>query len=280
MKIIETPRDAMQGVKEFIPTSKKIEYINALLTVGFDVLDFGSFVSPKAIPQLQDTAEVLASLDESPTKLLAIVANERGVEDALKHSRIDFLGYPFSISETFQWRNTKRSIEDSVKLLEWMQEQVKNVNTEMVVYLSMGFGNPYGDDWSVEIVEQWVQRLLDMGINTISLSDTVGVGTREQIEEIFQILTERHPEVEFGAHFHVIRKNAHKKIKAAYRGGCKRFDTSIHGFGGCPMATDDLIGNLATEDLIDFCDKHDIPISLNMEAFQKCQQIAKTIWNF
>lgn len=252
VKIIECPRDAMQGLKEFIPTDKKAAYINHLLKIGFHTIDFGSFVSPKAIPQMRDTAEVFAQLDLSNTKskLLAIVANQRGANDASEFEEIEYLGYPFSISETFQLRNTNATIEESVDRVKDIQELCLKKNKKLVIYISMGFGNPYGDQWNVEICQKWVDELADMGIKIMALSDTIGVANPDSIKYLFSNLIPPHPDVEFGAHFHSQPHNWKEKIEAAYNSGCNRFDAAIKGYGGCPMAKDDLTGNMPTENLV------------------------------
>ena len=249
VKIIECPRDAMQGIKDWIPTEQKVKYIQSLLRCGFDTIDFGSFVSPKAIPQMRDTAEVLSKLDLSTTKskLLAIIANLRGAEDAVSHSEINYLGYPFSISENFQMRNTHKTISESLVILQDILNLAEKNNKEVVAYLSMGFGNPYGDPWNVEIVGEWTERLAAMGVKILSLSDTVGSSTPEIISYLFTNLIAKYPHIEFGAHLHTIPNAWHEKIDAAYKAGCRRFDGAIQGFGGCPMAKDELTGNMPTE---------------------------------
>jgi hydroxymethylglutaryl-CoA lyase len=255
VKIIECPRDAMQGIKShFIPTEKKALYINSLLNVGFDTLDFGSFVSPKAIPQMRDTAEVLAMLDLSrtQTKLLAIVANTRGAMDASQLEEINYLGYPFSISENFQMRNTHKTIEESIETLDEILEIATKTHKEVVAYLSMGFGNPYGDPWNVEIVGKWTEKLAKMGVKILSLSDTIGSSTPEIIDYLFSHLISQYPAIEFGAHLHTTPDSWFEKVNAAYKAGCVRFDGAIMGFGGCPMAKDDLTGNMPTEKLLSY----------------------------
>ncbi|WP_339611622.1 hydroxymethylglutaryl-CoA lyase [uncultured Planktosalinus sp.] len=254
IKIIECPRDAMQGIKDFIPTERKIQYIQALLRCGFDTIDFGSFVSPRAIPQMVDTAEVLSRLDLSKTesKLLAIVANVRGAENAALHSDINYLGYPFSISENFQMRNTHKTIAESMLILKEILEIAKNTNKEVVAYLSMGFGNPCGDPWNVEIVGEWTEKLASMGVKILSLSDTVGTSTPEVINYLFSHLIPKYPQIEFGAHLHTTPNSWHEKVDAAYKAGCLRFDGAIQGFGGCPMAKDELTGNMPTEKLLSY----------------------------
>jgi hydroxymethylglutaryl-CoA lyase len=254
IKIIECPRDAMQGIKPFIPTERKVAYIQSLLRVGFDSIDFGSFVSPKAIPQMQDTAEVLARLDLSQTrsKLLAIIANTQGATLAAVHPEIQYLGFPFSISENFQMRNTHKTIAESLITLQEILEIAAKSNKEVVAYLSMGFGNPYGDPWSVEIVGEWTEKLAIMGVKILSLSDTVGSSTPDVISYLFSNLIPKYPEIEFGAHLHTTPDKWFEKIDAAYKAGCRRFDGAIQGFGGCPMATDDLTGNMPTEKLLSY----------------------------
>lgn len=255
IQIIECPRDAMQGLHPFIPTETKARYLQQLLACDFSTLDFGSFVSPKAIPQMRDTAEVLSQLDLSTTKtkLLAIVANRRGAEAALRHPEIDFLGYPFSVSETFQLRNTNATLAESCERVAQIQELIVKAGKEMVLYLSMGFGNPYGDPWNVEVVEQWVSQLSsELGIRIFQLSDTIGVGTPENISYLFGNLIPRYPSLEFGAHLHTTPSTWWPKIDAAARSGCVRFDGALGGYGGCPMARDELTGNMATENLIEY----------------------------
>ena len=254
IKIIECPRDAMQGIKDFIPTQKKVDYIQSLLRVGFDTIDFGSFVSPKAIPQMQDSAEVLAQLDLSQTqsKLLAIIANTQGAQIASTHKEIQYLGFPFSISENFQMRNTHKTIAESLITLQEILYIADASNKEVVTYISMGFGNPYGDPWNVEIVGEWTEKLAKMGVKILSLSDTVGSSTPEVITYLFSNLISKHPDIEFGAHLHTTPDKWHEKVHAAYKAGCVRFDGAIQGFGGCPMATDDLTGNMPTEKLLSY----------------------------
>ncbi|MFN8166688.1 MAG: hydroxymethylglutaryl-CoA lyase [Bacteroidia bacterium] len=252
--LTECPRDAMQGWPEFIPTEKKAEYLNSLLRTGFDVLDFGSFVSPKAIPQLRDTREVLSMLDLDgvQTKLLAIVANLRGAEDACAFDEITYLGFPFSVSEEFQKRNTNSTIAESMIRVQEIQDLCLRTNKKLVIYISMGFGNPYGEPWNAEIVIRQVRKLADMGIRVIALSDTIGVSNPENIRSLFTELIPAIPEVRFGAHLHSLPTTRIEKIKAAVESGCTSFDAAMRGIGGCPMANDDLVGNLATETLVDF----------------------------
>jgi hydroxymethylglutaryl-CoA lyase len=268
-KIIECPRDAMQGLHDFIPTEKKIKYINQLLKVGFDSIDFGSFVSPKAIPQLADTAEVLANLDLTQTrsKLLAIIANVRGAEQAVQYKEIQYLGFPFSISETFQQRNTHSSITQSLESVKIIQELCTKYNKELVIYISMGFGNPYGDVWNTDIAEKWVSEMDHMGIKTLSLSDTIGIANPETISYLFSNLIPRFQHIEFGAHLHTTPDTWKEKTEAAYTSGCKRYDGAIKGFGGCPMASDSLTGNMPTENLLSFFTEKNINLGLDQSAF-------------
>ncbi len=281
IKLIECPRDAMQGIKEFIPTELKVNYLNKLLQVGFDTLDFGSFVSPKAIPQMQDTAAVLEKLDLSSgsTRLLAIVANIRGAEEACKYEEIDYLGFPFSISETFQQRNTNTGIEESIILVQEIQNLCLRHNKQLVVYISMAFGNPYNDPWNSEIVITWANKLHTLGVRIMALSDTIGVANPENISYLFSKLIPSLKEVEFGAHFHSRKESAMEKIKAAYEHGCRRFDSAIHGFGGCPMAKDDLTGNIPTETLELFLDQHSIKHKLNKSALETAYTDSWLIFN-
>ncbi len=270
MKLIECPRDAMQGLHDFIPTEKKIDYINSLLKVGFDTIDFGSFVSPKVIPQLRDTAEVLSKLDLSTTqsKLLAIVANTRGGEIAAQYDEIKYLGFPFSISEVFQKRNTNKTIEQSLTTVDELYNICERNNKELVVYISMGFGNPYGEDWNVEIVEKWASKLADMGVKILSLSDTIGTSNPESINYLFTSLIPALPSVEFGAHLHTTPDTWREKVDAAYKSGCMRFDGAIKGLGGCPMANDDLVGNMPMEKLLSYSNEHKIDTGINMLHFE------------
>lgn len=280
IKLIECPRDAMQGIKEFIPTEIKAEYINSLLKVGFDTIDFGSFVSPKAIPQMRDTAEVLnlLKLDQSNSKLLAIVANERGAQDALCFEEIDYLGFPFSISEIFQMRNTHKTIEESVRILDKLIELCVKNNKELVTYLSMGFGNPYGDPWNVEIVGKWTERLSNMGVHIISLSDTIGSSTPEVIAYLFKGLISAYPNIEFGAHLHTNPSEWYEKVDAAYQAGCHRFDGAIRGFGGCPMAKDELTGNMPMEQVVGYFRGKGVDLGLNIKQFDSAYNEALKVF--
>lgn len=280
IKLIECPRDAMQGIHDFINTDTKAAYINLLLQVGFDTVDFGSFVSPKAIPQLRDTREVLAKLDLSATqsKLLAIVANLRGVEEAVVHEEISYLGFPFSISETFQQRNTNSNIAQSMDTVKQMLELCDKHSKTAVVYLSMGFGNPYGDEWNVEIVEKWADELIANGVQILSLSDTTGVSSPEKIRKILPSLVKRFENTEIGLHLHSTPNTRFEKIEAAYESGCRRFDSALKGFGGCPMATDDLTGNMATEDLIDFLESRNEVLNLNMGKWQEALMFSQKVF--
>ncbi len=281
VKIIECPRDAMQGLHNFIPTEIKADYINQLLKVGFDTIDFGSFVSPKAIPQMRDTADVLSRLNlgNTKTKLLAIVANTRGAEDASKFEEIDFLGYPFSISETFQLRNTNATIAESIVRVEEIQNLAVKNNKKTVIYISMGFGNPYGDIWNVEIAQYWVDKLADMGIKIIALSDTVGIASPESISYLFKHLIPPYPDVEFGAHLHAQPYNWMPKIKAAYESGCIRFDAAMRGYGGCPMAKDDLTGNMATENLLQFFEENQVESDIDKTQFKKAMKMVDSVFH-
>ncbi len=279
-KLVECPRDAMQGLHDFVPTELKSEYLNLLLQVGFNTLDFGSFVSPKAIPQMADTAAVLANLDLSntKTKLLAIVANLRGIEAAIKHKEINYLGFPFSISETFQQRNTNSSISQSLNTVEEMLSLCVKNNKEAVVYLSMGFGNPYGDEWNYEIVEQWADVLVSKGVGILSLADTVGVSTPEKIESILPKLISRFSGIEIGIHLHSTPAERFGKIAAAYHSGVKRIDSALKGFGGCPMAADDLTGNIATEDVMSFLNAQGESLNLNLDKWNEAMAISGRIF--
>ncbi|HLU87669.1 MAG TPA: hydroxymethylglutaryl-CoA lyase [Taishania sp.] len=269
VKLVECPRDAMQGIKEFIPTEVKAAYINAILKCNFDTVDFGSFVSPKAIPQMRDTADLLKQLDlNSPSKLLAIIANERGAEDAVQFDEVRFLGYPFSVSEEFQKRNTNSSIEESLHRVEAIKNLAVKNGKELVVYLSMGFGNPYGEEWNADLVINWCERLYkDFDIKIQALSDTIGCATVESTDYIFKSLIPALPHVEFGAHMHARRENAETMLKAAYEAGCRRFDGAIKGFGGCPMAKDDLTGNMPTEIMVNWFEKNNILLPIDKNAF-------------
>lgn len=280
VKIIECPRDAMQGIKShFISTNAKATYINSLLNVGFDTVDFGSFVSPKAIPQMRDTAAVLSKLDLSQTqsKLLAIIANIRGANDASQFEEINYLGYPFSISENFQMRNTHKTIHQSIKELEEILSIASKNNKEVVTYLSMGFGNPYGDPWNINIVGEWTEKLSDMGVNIISLSDTIGSSTPDVITYLFSNLISSYPKIEFGAHLHTTPNSWHEKVDAAFNAGCKRFDGAIKGYGGCPMAKDELTGNMPTEKLISYFTTQKVLTGIKPMSFESAyNQALKT----
>ncbi|REG88085.1 hydroxymethylglutaryl-CoA lyase [Winogradskyella sediminis] len=278
VKIIECPRDAMQGIKDFIPTEKKVQYIQSLLRVGFDTIDFGSFVSPKAIPQMVDTAEVLAQLDlsKTPSKLLAIIANTRGARDASVHKEINYLGFPFSISENFQMRNTHKTIAQSVNTLSEILEIADQNQKQVVVYISMGFGNPYGDPWSVDIVGEWTERLANMGVKILSLSDTIGSSDPENINYLFSNLIPNYSNIEFGAHLHTTPTTWFEKVEAAYNAGCRRFDGAIQGFGGCPMAKDDLTGNMPTEKMFSYFTQkkaHDLSAMSFESAYNEATKI-------
>ncbi|MGB0932906.1 MAG: hydroxymethylglutaryl-CoA lyase [Lishizhenia sp.] len=272
LQITECPRDAMQGLHDFIPTEMKINYINQLLKVGFDTIDFGSFVSPKAIPQMKDTAKVLRGLDLSVAKsrLLAIVANERGATDASFYDEIHFLGYPFSVSETFQKRNTNATIDQSLSRLEKIATICANSYKELVVYISMGFGNPYGDSWSPDVVAKWSERLnKELGITNLALSDTIGVSTPETITSLFTTLIPELPQVNFGAHLHSTPSTVEDKVAAAYASGCRKFDGALKGYGGCPMAKDDLTGNMPTEKMLEWFKTNNVETGLNLEELEQ-----------
>ena len=270
MKIIECPRDAMQGIQEYIPAKVKADYINSLLQVGFDTIDFGSFVSPKAIPQMRDTAEVLdnLNLDNTKTKLLAIVANERGANDACQFEQISYLGFPFSISETFQKRNINSTISESFRRLSAVREICFKNNKKLVTYFSMAFGNPYGDEWSTYIVAHWAEKLLnELGIKILSLSDTIGTSNRDNIRFLFEKLIPEFPQVEFGAHLHTTPQAWEEKVDAAFKAGCRRFDAAIKGYGGCPMAKDELTGNMPTEKLLLYLKDKNLTDSFDFSMF-------------
>lgn len=281
IKIIECPRDAMQGIKPFITTEAKVRYIQSLLACGFDTIDFGSFVSPKAIPQMKDTAEVLGSLDlsETTSKLLAIVANVRGAKDAVQFGEIDYLGYPFSISENFQMRNTHKTIAQSINTLKEILELAEKNDKMVVAYLSMGFGNPYGDPWSPDIVAEWTDKLAAMGVKILSLSDTVGTSNGDIISDLFLSLIPKYPDIEFGAHLHTTPQGWHEKVDAAYKAGCKRFDGAIQGFGGCPMAKDELTGNMPTEKLLSYFNTQKASHGVKMTRFETAYNKALELFN-
>lgn len=280
MKLIECPRDAMQGLTEFIPTPTKIRYLNQLLKVGFDTIDFGSFVSPKAIPQLRDTAEVLEQLSwkESASALLAIVANTRGAEEASRYQAITYLGFPLSISETFQKRNTNKTIAEALTSLEEIQNICTRTGKKLVTYISMGFGNPYGDPYSPDHVAGFVDILVTLGASAISLADTIGVSTPENISNLFTTLSRQYPGTELGVHLHSTPATAFEKIDAAFKAGCQRFDGAIKGFGGCPMADDELVGNLATENIIQYLDEQGVKTGIDQQAFGSALQMVDEIF--
>ena len=276
---IECPRDAMQGLSWFIPTAQKIEYLNSLIGVGFDVLDFGSFVSPKAIPQLRDTAEVLRQLTlNDQTKLLSIVANVRGAEDACEFDEIAYLGFPFSISETFQQRNTNSSIESSLLTVESIQNLCERHRKELVVYISMAFGNPYGDEWNEEIAVGWTQKIASLGVNTIAMSDTVGLAHPSDVKRIFDAVIPSLPNVKIGAHLHASADNWKSKVTAAWDSGCRRFDSAMKGYGGCPMAEDVLVGNLASENFLQFLHERKVKSNIDTTKFAKALMMASAVF--
>ena len=280
-KIVECPRDAMQGIQSFIPTAEKVNYLQFLLQVGFHSLDFGSFVSHRAVPQMRDTAKVLDQLDlsDTKTKLLAIVANLRGAETALNFEQIEYIGFPFSISENFQMRNTHKTISESLNSLQQIKGLTDKSNKTLVMYLSMGFGNPYGDPWSVEVVSQWVERLAQMEIEIISLSDTVGQAVSEDISFLYSTLIPAFSSIEFGAHFHTHPNKGYEKLKAAFDAGCRRFDGALYGFGGCPMASDALVGNMPTEKVITFLNERGIDTGLCMTSFESAMNKTKELFS-
>jgi hydroxymethylglutaryl-CoA lyase len=280
MKIIECPRDAMQGLEVFIPTDAKVRYLNQLMKVGFDTIDFGSFVSHKVIPQMRDTADVLHKLTigESKTKLLAIVANTRGAYDACKYDAVSYLGYPLSLSETFQQRNTNNTIGEALNVLEEIKNECTRCNKQLVTYISMGFGNPYDDPYHPELVLGFVDVLKTLGSDVISIADTIGVSTAQTIETLFTLVTKQYPGLEIGAHLHSTTFDATEKIQAAYKSGCKRFDGAILGFGGCPMAKDELVGNLATEKILDYLQSEGVKPDINPIEFAKALQLAAEIF--
>lgn len=280
IKLVECPRDAMQGIAHPIATELKIRYLNQLLRVGFDTLDFGSFVSPRAVPQMADTAAVVEGLElnGTTTKLLAIIANLRGAQDACQFEQIHYLGYPFSLSETFQQRNTRKSIGESLLLVDQLQELCQQKGKELLLYFSMGFGNPYGDHWDVGVVEQWTEQMVQRDIRILSLADTVGTADPVRIGEVFSSLLPRFPQVEWSAHFHAHPTERRAKLQAAWENGCRRFETALMGFGGCPFAEDELVGNIATESLLAFCEESKIPTSIDRSALQLAQLTAQQVF--
>lgn len=278
--IVECPRDAMQGWKEFIPTQKKVAYLNALLKVGFDLLDFGSFVSPKAIPQMADTHEVLPQLETagSSTKLLAIIANIRGAEDAIKYDAIHYLGFPFSISETFQMRNTNKTIAQALEEIALIQEMCVKNGKELVLYISMGFGNPYGDEYSAALAIDWFRKIAALGITNIALADTIGVATPDNISYIFNHLVPEFGNLSIGAHFHSTPSTRIEKLDSAFKAGCRKFDSALLGIGGCPMAKDELVGNMDTDVLIGWAQQQQLPLHLDYDALHQARLIASQIF--
>lgn len=281
IKIIECPRDAMQGLNHLIPLDVKVNYIKKLLSVGFDTIDVGSFVSPKAIPQMADTSEVLNQIGKNQmhSQLLVIVANKRGIDEAVLQKGVHYLGFPFSVSETFQQRNTNAGIEAAFDTVKYLTNVCRINNKKPVVYLSMAFGNPYGDPWNAEIVMKWADKLIECGVDIISLADTIGVAQPKTIEYLFSHLVPGFSHVEFGAHLHTQPNNWHEKLEAAFSNGCRRFDGAIMGFGGCPMAKDELVGNMATENLLHFFDEKGINLGLNMQAFGEALTAAPLVFN-
>ena len=280
IKLVECPRDAMQGWPHFIPTVKKVAYINELLKVGFDTIDFGSFVSPKAIPQMADTIDVVKGLkfENSKTKLLAIIANVRGATDAVVHDEITYLGFPFSISETFQQRNTNSSILNSFEMVSEIQNLCVKNQKRLVVYISMGFGNPYGDEYNESIVLYWVEKLADLDIKIVSLADTVGLANPTQVSSVLNKLIPAFPSIEIGVHLHSAPHNREVKLEAALQAGCLRFDSAIKGIGGCPMAGDDLVGNMDTEAMINYFIRSGLAFNIDMQQLSKCSKLASEIF--
>ena len=281
IKIIECPRDAMQGIKSWIPSDEKLSYLQSVLSVGFDVVDFGSFVSSRVIPQMKDTDYIIKNLDTTNTnsKLLAIVANYRGAVAACNYSTISYIGYPFSISEIFQMRNTNKTMAESFDDLKKIKSIIEAKNKKLVVYLSMGFGNPYGEPWNLEIIEKWIQSLNSIGVETISISDTIGTAKKSDINKIYSFLIPRYSKIEFGAHFHAKPNEWYEKVNEAYNNGCRRFDGAIMGFGGCPMAKDDLTGNVPTEKLLSFFNSIKENTSINSLHFESCYNNALKLFN-
>lgn len=280
VKIVECPRDAMQGWETYIPPRYKVKYLNQLLKVGFDTLDFGSFVSPNLVPQMRDTAKVLKKLrlSKTKTKLLAIVANERGGAEAVHFDEISYLGYPFSISDTFQLHNTGKCIKDSIGTLNALQNLALKYDKKLVAYLSMGFGNPYGDPWDLDVLSEWTERLIDREIKTIALSDTIGIAQVEDIATIYKRLIPQYPQVEFGAHLHSQPERWREKINAAYQAGCRRFDTAVSGLGGCPMAEDELVGNLPTEKVLQYLEEKKIDSSIDTAEFKCAYELSNSVF--
>lgn len=281
LSLIECPRDAMQGIPRQIATDLKVKYLNSLLKVGFDVLDFGSFVSPKAVPQMADTAAVLEQLDLSTTQteLLAIVANERGAKDACQFASIQYLGYPFSISETFQVRNTRKTILESIEIVERMQELSLKHGKKLLIYLSMAFGNPYGDPWELDILLTWVERMVGKGIQFISLADTIGRSDPRIAQEVFSLVIPQFPEVTWSAHFHALPQDRRKMIAAAVDGGCRRIEHAIRGFGGCPFAKDELVGNISTESVLSYCKEENIELAIDTIALKEAMEISQLVFS-
>ncbi|MBX3254121.1 MAG: hydroxymethylglutaryl-CoA lyase [Chitinophagaceae bacterium] len=280
VKLIECPRDAMQGWPRFIPTEQKVQYLNALLTVGFDTLDFGSFVSPKAIPQMADTAAVIPQLDlsKTSTRLLAIVANVRGAEQAVQYDEISYLGFPFSVSPVFQQRNTNSTIEESLARVEAIQQLCIHKNKQLVIYISMAFGNPYGDAYNEEIVFDWINKMQALGITIVSLADTVGVATPQQVLTMTEYVVQHFPGIETGVHLHSTPFNREAKMEAALQAGCRRFDGALNGIGGCPMANDELVGNMDTVEMIRYFDKKKLTTGIQEAALENCVDIAHSIF--
>lgn len=278
VRIIECPRDAMQGLKHFIPTEKKINFLNLLLEVGFDTLDFGSFVSPKAIPQMADTAKIVPDLIKNGTKLLAIVANYKGATQAANFEKIDLIGFPFSLSETFQIRNTHATLNEAFERVVEIQNLCDDSGKKLVLYLSMGFGNPYNDPWSIDIIDFWLQRMSPLGIHSVQLSDTIGIATPEKITEVFEFTSKQFPLLDMGVHLHTKPGDWYAKMNAAFTAGCRKFDGSLLGFGGCPMAKDELVGNMPTENMIQFVEDLNPERWINKQKLMEALHMAKKLY--
>lgn len=278
VKIIECPRDAMQGLTNFIETSKKVEYLNSLLQVGFDTIDCGSFVNPKIIPQMADTAEVIEQLNPQNTKLSVIVANKRGASDAINFKNISYIGFPFSISEIFQKRNTNTTINDSVATVSEILNLCEKGNKKFIAYISMCFGNPYGETWNQEIVVKWIDKLINIGANYFSLSDTAGTSNTESISKVIKSVNDNFPKLNYGCHFHTHQHNWQEKLDAALNNGCYRFDGALKGFGGCPFASDNLVGNMPTEKMLEYFHLKKIKTGINKDKLSEAMILANEIF--
>ena len=279
LRLIECPRDAMQGLKHFIPTEKKIKFLNLLLDIGFDTLDFGSFVSPKAIPQMADTADIVPHLIKNNTKLLAIVANYKGALQASQFDKIDLIGFPFSISETFQIRNTHATLNEAFERVAVIQNLCEESGKNLILYLSMGFGNPYNDPWSVDIIDYWLNRMLPLGIRSLQLSDTIGIASPEKITEVFEFTSNQFPTLDIGVHLHTRPDVWLGKMDAAYKAGCRKFDGALLGFGGCPMAKDDLVGNMPMENMIKYVEGLNEPTQYDSDKLKEALEMAHRLYH-